>query len=94
MPPENITAIDRLIRAEDLASLLSLSVRQTWRLDRAGKLPAPIRIGRAVRWRESEIRAWIEANCPPREEWAARWPAIFAAQTSGRLRISRPPIAS
>jgi len=36
---------------------------------RAGRTPAPIRLGRSVRWDESELDAWIAAGCPCRERW-------------------------
>ena len=46
--------------------------RATWhRLRAAGKLPAPVKLGRALRWRRDEIVAWINANCPDAETWAA-----------------------
>jgi excisionase family DNA binding protein len=53
-----------LIGAECLANLLQLSTRTLWRLVHAGKIPAPLRIGRSVRWKRSEIEQWIEAGCP------------------------------
>ena len=66
-------AIDvRLLSAEDLARELGFSVRTIRRLDESGRLPRPVRIGRAVRWRRAEVRAWTEAGCPPREEWIWR----------------------
>jgi len=34
-----------------------------------GKLPRPLKIGGAVRWRLDEIRAWLAAGCPNRQEW-------------------------
>jgi excisionase family DNA binding protein len=54
----------RLITADEVAALLGLSARTVWRMHSAGKLPEPIRLGRAVRWRHKEIDAWIEAGCP------------------------------
>ena len=34
-----------------------------------GLLPAPIRLGGAVKWLKSEIDAWLEAGAPDRETW-------------------------
>jgi predicted DNA-binding transcriptional regulator AlpA len=48
-----------LLSARDLARLWGISVRTIRRLHRAGKLPRPVRIGRAVRWRKKEIRAFV-----------------------------------
>lgn len=64
-----------LLSAEDLAGELRVSVRSIRRMDATGELPAPIRLSsRAVRWRRAELRAWIEAGCPPRDEWTWRPP--------------------
>jgi hypothetical protein len=32
-------------------------------------LPRPMRIGRATLWRTEELRAWVDAGCPRREQW-------------------------
>ncbi len=55
-----------LIAAADLARLLDISTRALWRLRSAGRLPQPIRLGGAVRWRLAEIKQWIAAGCPAR----------------------------
>jgi predicted DNA-binding transcriptional regulator AlpA len=44
----------------------------------AGQVPAPLRFGRAVRWRIRELRAWIEAGAPTRARW--RYDPIAPAQ--------------
>lgn len=33
------------------------------------EMPKPLRIGRAVRWGRSEIKAWMDHGCPPASEW-------------------------
>lgn len=60
---------NRLITAKQLADLLAVSERTVWRLDSAGKLPLPIRVGGSVRWRNSEIQRWLLAKCPDRKTW-------------------------
>lgn len=57
------------VDAGRLAELLDLSVRTIRRLDSSGKLPRPVRIGGAVRWRMDEIDAWLAAGCPDRKQW-------------------------
>lgn len=57
------------IPAKDLARLLGVSLRQIWRLNSAGKLPKPIRLGGSVRWLRKEIEAFVEAGCPDRAQW-------------------------
>lgn len=58
-----------VVSAKVLAKLLGVSIRQVWRLNSAGKLPKPIRLGGSVRWRRDEILAFIEAGAPDRETW-------------------------
>jgi len=53
-----------LLRAQELARLLSISLRTLWRLHSAGSLPRPMRLGAAVRWRADEVKQWIAAGCP------------------------------
>ncbi len=47
-------------RAE-VAERLSISQRTLWRLIKHGRFPPPIRYGRRlVRWRRSDLNAWLE----------------------------------
>ncbi len=57
--------------AKTFGQRLSLSKRQIFRLNSCGKIPAPIRIGGAVRWGENEISAWLAAGAPDRKTWQA-----------------------
>lgn len=59
------------ISARELAEMLNVSLRQVWRLNSAGKLPKPIRLGGSVRWKRAEIQQWFEAGCPDRKVWDA-----------------------
>jgi prophage regulatory protein len=58
--------------ARELAEMLDVSLRQVWRLNSAGKLPRPIRLGGSVRWDRDEVLAWFKAGCPDRRTWEAR----------------------
>ena len=60
-----------VVDARDFAHILVLSVRTIRRLDCSGKLPRPVKIGGAVRWRRAEVEAWVEAGCPDRQRWEA-----------------------
>jgi predicted DNA-binding transcriptional regulator AlpA len=53
-----------LLRAAEFGALIGTSERWIWDKHNAGNLPRPVRIGRLVRWRRSDIEAWIEAGCP------------------------------
>lgn len=58
--------------ASAAAGLFGLSERQWWRLHSAGRIPLPLRLGRACRWSidgSDGLRAWAEAGCPPRDRW-------------------------
>jgi len=61
----------QLLTAKDLGQKLSLSKRQIFRLNSCGKIPAPIRIGGAVRWSAEEISAWLAAGAKDRQTWEA-----------------------
>ena len=49
-----------LLRVEDVAAALSVSVRKVWQMASAGDLPQPIHLGRTTRWRRADLEAWIE----------------------------------
>jgi predicted DNA-binding transcriptional regulator AlpA len=64
-----------LITAAALAGLLNISTRSLWRLNSAGLVPQPVRLGNSVRWRREEILCWISEGCP-----------ICKSAENGRLR--------
>lgn len=49
-----------LIRSAEVASRLGISQRSLHRLVASGGFPAPLRIGRSVRWQPSQVDAFIE----------------------------------
>ena len=59
----------QLLTAKSLGQVLSLSKRQIFRLNSCGKIPAPIRIGGAVRWSAQECAEWLAAGAPDRKTW-------------------------
>ena len=66
------TVVPLLASARDAAAMCGKSLR-TWRTwDAAGWIPQPVRIGRSTLWRVDELREWVAAGCPRREEWEAR----------------------
>jgi predicted DNA-binding transcriptional regulator AlpA len=73
---------DALLIPDVRAAALAGVSRAHWhRLRAAGKLPPPVRLGRKVLWRRSEVIGWIDAGCPDGRTWAA----MRAAE--GRRRI-------
>jgi len=61
----------QLLSVGELAKRLMVSKRTIWSMLSSGRLPRPIRLGRSVRFRASDIEQWIELGCPPRERWEA-----------------------
>jgi len=61
-----------LVTAKQAAAMCGKSLR-TWRAsDAAGWIPRPVRINRSTLWRVDELRAWVAAGCPRRDEWELR----------------------
>lgn len=58
-----------LVDTREAAELFGVSERTVASWNKSGRMPAPIRIGRAVRWGYDELRAWVAAGCPPRDKW-------------------------
>jgi predicted DNA-binding transcriptional regulator AlpA len=59
------------LAANDVAKMLGISERHLWALNSSGRLPRPLRLGRAVRWPVEELRAWLAAGAPERSRWEA-----------------------
>lgn len=64
--------LNHLLPANAIGQILGLSKRQIFRLNSCGKIPSPLRIGGAVRWRALEISAWLAAGAPDRKAWESR----------------------
>lgn len=62
LPNDTSQDADLLLKEEDAAHLLNLSIRtlQAWRVRIAG--PPFVQVGRAVRYRRRDLIAWIDAN--------------------------------
>lgn len=57
------------LTATALAARLGISRAHVWKLLSLGRLPAPVRLGRAVRWDRRVIDAWMTAGAPSAAEW-------------------------
>jgi predicted DNA-binding transcriptional regulator AlpA len=69
--PINTDITPLCIDAVELARLLDVSPRQIYRLNDAGRLPAPLAFGACRRWTLREIEAWLAAGAPRRKDWEA-----------------------
>jgi excisionase family DNA binding protein len=63
-----------MIDVREVAEILSISTRSVWRLVADGELPQPIRFGRNVRWRLTDIEVWIEARASMNQNGSPRRP--------------------
>jgi excisionase family DNA binding protein len=61
-----------LIDTREASRLLKVSSRTIWGMSHSGRMPSPIKIGKAVRWNRVELQDWVHAGCPPQEKWV--WP--------------------
>ncbi len=68
---DNASQAETLIGVAALAEKLNVHQMTIRKWQSSGKIPAPVRIGRAVKWRLMEIEAWIAAGCPARVKWEA-----------------------
>ena len=69
MQDENKRQEAILLDAENAARLCGLS-QSTWqRLSNAGRVPAPIKLGRRSLWSRVELESWAAMGCPNREQW-------------------------
>lgn len=67
--PDPNAAPPLMLTADEFAATLRISRAHFWRLESAGKLPAPLRLGRVVRWDRRVVEAWIDAGAPTRQQW-------------------------
>jgi prophage regulatory protein len=61
--PDRILAAD-LLDIVAVSQKLALSPRTVRNLADTGRLPAPLKLGGAVRWSRIELDKWIAAGCP------------------------------
>ncbi|TKG67018.1 helix-turn-helix transcriptional regulator [Prauserella endophytica] len=53
---------ERLLTVTDLAELLSVSKDTVYWLNKRGKGPKRVRVGREVRYRPADVEAWLKKN--------------------------------
>jgi predicted DNA-binding transcriptional regulator AlpA len=60
------TIVPELLTTAQAAQLCGIGERSLYRHSRSGAAPAPVKIGGSgtVRYRRSELLAWIAAGCP------------------------------
>jgi predicted DNA-binding transcriptional regulator AlpA len=71
-----------LMTVDDLARELRTSGKTITRMEQSGRLPRPIKVGRAKRWSRQTIVAWIASGAPSRRDWEA----FYEPRLKGRGR--------
>lgn len=68
--PESVKVydnLDRLVAGKDIWSALRISPAKFYKLVAEGEIPPPLKIGRAARWKASDIQAFVQ-TCEPRNK--------------------------
>ncbi len=61
---------DRLLRRRQVEEITGMSRSTIYKMMQSGEFPRPVRIGpSAVRWRASDIAAWVESRPVARGEF-------------------------
>jgi excisionase family DNA binding protein len=56
--------METLLDVKKVSQLLGCSARSVFRLADSGRMPGRVKVGSLVRWRESDLRQWLDAGCP------------------------------
>jgi excisionase family DNA binding protein len=70
-PPPPIALSPLLVPAAEAARLLGISKATFYRLKAAGKLPAPVKLGRIL-WRVDDLRLFVAFGCCSRIKFEAQ----------------------
>ena len=63
---------NQLLKVEQVATMLQISIQQVWKLSKAGQLPKPLRINSSVRWRKNDLESFIQNGCSVTAEGGVR----------------------
>ena len=81
---------DRLLRRREVEEITALSRSTIYRMVKTGQFPQPVKIGsRAVRWRLSDINAWIDSRTSMRPQMWSPSPVQFGHQSRSPIRVWR-----
>ena len=61
-----------LLSTSQAAALVGVKIRTWYTWDRLGFVPKPVKISKKLFWRREELLAWIDEDCPKREDWLYR----------------------
>lgn len=52
----------RLLRLAEVTAQVGLGKTKIYEMIRSGEFPEPMKVGKASRWRNTEVSRWIEAS--------------------------------
>jgi len=72
-PPAAVGMPAELLDIRAVAALLGgCSIRHVRRMADAGLMPRPLKLVHLIRWRRSDLDAWIAAGCPRQQSGGPR----------------------
>ena len=60
MPTDRPVLPKLLLTVREVAAVVSVSERMIRGMVASGRFPRPLRIGRSVRWRASDVATWVD----------------------------------
>lgn len=57
---KGIVQVDNLLKFKAVSSQVGLGRTAIYRMIGAGSFPAPVKLGRASRWSQREVQAWLD----------------------------------
>lgn len=61
--------MENLLTVKDVAKIVGVTTKTIWKMEKEGRCPKAIRRGkRVVRWKSSDVVAWINADDLVEEE--------------------------
>jgi excisionase family DNA binding protein len=61
---------ENLLTIKQVAQILTVSTRTIHRWNSSGLIINPVKVAGTVRFKESELSAWIDVGMPKRKTWA------------------------
>ena len=79
-----------LLSKDAVLGLLGVSDRTLEKLVRQGKFPPPLRLGKTVRWAESVVHRWLQAQLEAQFSWESprRSGKALRPTDNGKVRSS------
>lgn len=74
----NADGIPELMTAREVAQVLRISERSVWRLCAEKKIPSPLHVGGAARWKKQDFEQWFKVATQRRDQQQSLIPEMEA----------------